>query len=317
MINDVIELFECMKQRLDDQIKIYPESHIYPEVNGDWVKQMSKEAHVFDCSGISPQVIGDGAFETQMYPYNETPPSIDARLPSPVCVLAFKINKKSDWFDNANLREGTTRRSIAIYGYRTLEELVGNHYYLCKQIDDDPSHFEVWSLSHAHSPTRFGIVGGEKNWEIDLSLQLHARSKSDAVARNRGDSFLYAVSGGLRRVCCLLQTINTPRHVLTNRGGARQSRRSAHMGMGFAMDAWHRVSWDVSKPVNAKEPYDTKFHKLPLHFRRGHWREGAEEHHPKSIFREGKWQTWIEGYWAGHPAFGFKKQYWTPKREVA
>ena len=314
MIDSVTELFTCMEQRLDNQLKHYPEHHIYPEISSDWVKQMSKEAQVFDCSGISPQVIGDGSFEHQMYPYNETPPSIDARLPSPVCILAFKINKKSDFFDKANIKEGHTKKSIAIYGNKTIEELAGNHYYLCKQIDDDPSHFEIWSLSHGHNPPRFGIVGGEKNWEVDLSLQLHAQSKGDDI-RNPDNRFLSAVSGSLRRVCCLLQTINTPRHVLTGLGGTRQARRSAHRGMGFAMDAWHRVSWDVSKPVNAKEPYDIHFHKLPLHFRRGHWRKGAEEHHPRSVLRNNQWQTWIEGYWAGHPAFGFKKQYWTPKAE--
>ena len=312
MINDVIELFTCMEQRLDEYKKLQPEHHIYPEITVDWVKQMSKEAQIFDCSGISPQVIGDGSFETQMYPYDETPPSIDARLPSPVCILAFKVYKRDKFFEEANMREGHTKKSMAAYGYRTLEELVDNHYYLCKQIDDDPSHFEIWSMSHAHSPHRFGTVGGEKNWEVDLTLQLDTKSRDD-----RSDGFIDAVTGSLRRVCCLLQTINTPRHVVKNRGGTRQARRSAHMGMGFAVDAWHRVSWDVSKPVNAKEPYDTKFHKLPLHFRRGHWREGAEEHHPKSIFRKGRWQTWIEGYWAGHPAFGFKKQYWQPKKGAA
>jgi len=55
---------------------------------------------------------------------------------------------------------------------------------------------------------------------------------------------------------------------------------------------------------------------MPLHFNRGHWKS-AQEQHPKSILRKDEWKTWIEGYWAGHPAFGFKKQYWQPKKGAA
>ena len=68
--------------------------------------------------------------------------------------------------------------------------------------------------------------------------------------------------------------------------------------------------------VAAKEPYDTTFHKMPLQFNKGHWKK-AKEHHPKSILRNGEWKTWIEGYWAGHPGFGFKKQYWKPTKGAA
>jgi hypothetical protein len=105
--------------------------------------------------------------------------------------------------------------------------------------------------------------------------------------------------------------------------GTRQQRKSAHRGMGMAMDAWHRVTWNIDDAKKAKVPYDEGYHKMPLHWNRGHWKR-AKEHHPKSQQRphalnaedRNMWWTWVDGYWAGHPAFGFKKQYHAPKLKV-
>ena len=102
--------------------------------------------------------------------------------------------------------------------------------------------------------------------------------------------------------------------------GTRQQRKSMQRGMGKAVDTWHRVTWNIDEPSDAKEPYDKGYHKMPLHWNRGHWKR-AKEHHPKSQQRphalnpehRNMWWTWIDGYWAGHPAFGFKKQYHAPK----
>ena len=118
----------------------------------------------------------------------------------------------------------------------------------------------------------------------------------------------------------LVMTINQTRYVTRTLAGTRQQRRNASRGFGKATDAWTKISWNIDKPVVAKEPYDAGFHKKALHFRRGHWRL-AEEHHPMSKRRpqamilrhRALWWTWIEGYWAGHPAFGTQKSYHQPK----
>ena len=122
----------------------------------------------------------------------------------------------------------------------------------------------------------------------------------------------------------ILRVINSPRLTDKKPPGTRQQRRRIAMGMGKAVDAWHRVSWNIDKAAIAKEPFDKGFHKMPLHFNRGHWKR-ALEHHPKSRQRPNAlkpehrtgWWTWIDGYFAGHPAFGFKKQYWKPKKGAA
>jgi hypothetical protein len=122
----------------------------------------------------------------------------------------------------------------------------------------------------------------------------------------------------------MLRTINTSRITKTKPAASRQQRKSMHRGMGKAVDTWHRVTWNIDEPPKAKEPYDKGYHKMPLHFNRGHWKR-AKEHHPKSQQRphalnpehRNMWWTWIDGYWAGHPAFGFKKQYHAPKLKVS
>ena len=121
----------------------------------------------------------------------------------------------------------------------------------------------------------------------------------------------------------MLRTINTARITKKEPAGSRQQRKALQRGMGKAVDTWHRVTWNIDKPSKAKETYDKSYHKMPLHWNRGHWKR-AKEHHPKSQQRphalntehRDMWWTWIDGYWAGHPAFGFKKQYHAPKLKV-
>lgn len=114
--------------------------------------------------------------------------------------------------------------------------------------------------------------------------------------------------------------INEPRVIRAHPEGSRQQRRAAQRGMGFAVDAWHRVSWDLSKETLAKISRDPDFHKVPLHWRRGHYRR-AEPHfrgahqRPDALRPEDRdlWWQWIEGQWVGHPAFGTKIAYHAPR----
>lgn len=118
----------------------------------------------------------------------------------------------------------------------------------------------------------------------------------------------------------LMALINEPRIVVRHPSGTRQQRRAAHRGMGFAVDAWTRVSWDLSKATIAKINCDPTFHKVPLHWRRGHYRR-ALPHFKGAIQRpdalrpddRAGWWQWIGEQWVGHPAFGIKRSIHAPK----
>jgi hypothetical protein len=157
-------------------------------------------------------------------------------------------------------------------------------------------------------------IGGSNIWypsgKLGLSTE-HAQENLDWEKRM------------IPHVLTTIAAIKNTNFVKFKPAGTRQQRKSMQRGMGKAVDTWHRVTWNIDKPSHAKEPHDKGYHKMPLHWNRGHWKR-AKEHHPKSQQRphalnpehRNMWWTWIDGYWAGHPAFGFKKQYHAPKLKV-
>jgi hypothetical protein len=118
----------------------------------------------------------------------------------------------------------------------------------------------------------------------------------------------------------VLAVINEPRVVSKSNSGSRQERRAAERGMGFAVDAWTKVSWDLSKKVCAKSSNDNSFHKKPLHWRRGHFRRAQKGYagaiqRPDAIRVEDRslWWQWIDGQLVGHPAFGIVRSVHAPR----
>lgn len=124
----------------------------------------------------------------------------------------------------------------------------------------------------------------------------------------------------VERLAYVIAVINEPRVVTKALAGNRHQRKQAQRGMGFAVDAWTRVSWDISKPTSAKIARDPTFHNIPMHWRRGHFRR-AEAHFKGAMQRHdaireddrGLWWQWIEGQWVGHPAFGVKRSIHAPR----
>jgi hypothetical protein len=118
----------------------------------------------------------------------------------------------------------------------------------------------------------------------------------------------------------ILSLINQPRILAKQPLLSRQSRRAAQRGGAKAVDAWHKVTFDLSRETAAKVTRDPDYHKVPLHWRRGHFRR-ALPHYRGAIQRldairpedRDLWWQWIEGQWVGHPAFGLKKSVHAPK----
>lgn len=80
-----------------------------------------------------------------------------------------------------------------------------------------------------------------------------------------------------------------------------------------------KIRWNVNHKVSVSKRDSDPLYHLPLHWRRGYWRK-SKENHPKSEQRPNalnphdrlNWWTWVDGYWAGHPAYGFKKSVYQP-----
>lgn len=129
---------------------------------------------------------------------------------------------------------------------------------------------------------------------------------------------------GIAMCAFVLSLINQPRLVKLPSLMSRPQRRAAQRGGHMAVDAMHRVTWDLDKEVAAKVSRDADFHKMPLHWRRGHYRK-AMPHWSGAVQRKDairgserdSWWQWIEGVWVGHPAFGTKLSIHAPKMSTS
>ena len=205
---------------------------------------------------------------------------VESRLPAPVCTL---------WWPSCRFGK---QPSIVV----------------CKTCGPD-----VW----------FGIMGPEvvPEW---MGLYRPGSRRVGVTRTVSGDakdpSHQSAVKGVAARIALIWTLINEPRFVV--RGAPPRPQRRSVIGMGFAVDAWTRVSWRVGADVRAKVSRDGAMHNQPLHYRRGHWRR-AQEHYEGAMQRpqalnpahRALWWQWIDGYWAGHPAFGVRTHYHTPRIE--
>lgn len=309
-------------------IKIGSSSQTVPDV-----AEVLKHTQFFDCTQIS-----EYAYHASYKEYAELdiPPSADTILPAPMVGLFLDLGHKKPTRDthepDAMLENKGQNLLLCLpLAPKKKGEIIteraahknGKPIVGMVEVEDEDEiefprlhykNFAVLScyLSPNTMPHPIGTIECETIAGIDVSRFLLDINVATQQSKERND----ADHTWLRHAATFLHLINKPRFVKKSSPLSRQRRRGLHRGMGFAVDAWHRVSWNVDKPVAAKEPYDTTFHKMPLHFNRGHWKS-AKQHHPKSILRNDEWKTWIEGYWAGHPAFGFKKQYWQPKKGAA
>lgn len=208
---------------------------------------------------------------------------VDARLPSKECFLYLTLTGHGyllSWYDVGELPEITGIKS------------------------DHPV-VTVVSMRDFHRPV---FVGGyvlsdeEKNNRL---LVNEAFEQFDEYSYTRVGHVVVAMS-------LLVSLINQPRFVVHGEAGTRQMRRQMNRGHGIATNAWHKIQWNLTEPVVEKDKGERGGWHLPLHYTRGHWRRGQSHWDDIVIRRDGLPYKWIEGFWSGHPAYGFKKSYHAP-----
>lgn len=114
-------------------------------------------------------------------------------------------------------------------------------------------------------------------------------------------------------VASMCSVLNQPSFTIQEPAGSRQERRAAKRSGSYASDAWYKITWNIGEAVKTKLTRDDPVRCMPLHYTRGHWRKAQEGWINTTRRKDGLWYQWIEGFWSGHPAFGIKKSYHTPK----
>jgi hypothetical protein len=209
--------------------------------------------------------------------------SVDARLPSKECFLYLPITGNGyllSWYDVGELPE------------------------IMKLKSDHPI-VTVVSMRNYLAPV---FIGGY----VSSDEEKNNRLLISEVLEKFGEDSSSQVGHTVVAMSLLVSLINQPRFVVRSETGTRQLRRQMNRGHGIATNAWHKIQWNLTEPVVEKDKGERGGWHLPLHYTRGHWRRGQSHWDDIVIRRDGLPYKWIEGFWSGHPAYGFKKSYHAP-----
>jgi len=259
----------------------------------DLADSMVNGFQFFDCDEIYDYVWEN---LNNMFPDPHVPPSEDVILPAEMVGLYTRRNKV---VTPRSSNEEMMLLCVPVTRYDREDEHYGRHFNVSiigtSQI-----------ISMYPEPTRIGqvdVLNGtfKENFE-------HTQSEEGRIS----------VYTYLRLACGLLQTINTPRFVVAGkRDVSLMKRQSFKKATGrFTPDSWNMVSWNIEAPIKSKDYKEGTGGRQALHFRRGYWRK-AEKDWDRSRWSEtrNRWEQYIHGYEAGHPAFGVKKSYHLPRKE--
>lgn len=254
----------------------------------DIATHLVNDIQYFDCSMIEEYV---GTNVSEAYPDSDVPPHPDVILPAENVGLYFA-------------GDGSTKETL--YVCEAAWHLHGDEYR--------GRTFNVSFLIVEDGMFKQRPLGVITSHEDDCTFDMHAMHIGADYGLRRNVEF------GMRFVALALQTINQPRFVIPSKRDVSMVKRQAfRKATGrFTPDSWNLVSWNVDKPVKAKPYEEGGGGKQALHFRRGHWRK-AKEDWERSRWSEtrNRWEIYVHGYEAGHPAFGVKKSYHMPRKEAS
>jgi len=197
-------------------------------------------------------------------------------------------------------------------------ELVQECLFICQKDWNQDDHrgriFKVSMIAINGARIITRPLGQIINLDEGSHFYLHASASEESP---EGQQSMYTA---LNYAAFALQTINQPRFVTPSKRDVSMVKRQAfRKATGrFTPDSWNLVSWNVDKPVKAKPYEEGGGGKQALHFRRGHWRK-AKEGWERARWSEtrNRWEIYVHGYEAGHPAFGVKKSYHMPRKEAS
>jgi len=261
------------------------------KTSAEWANFMVNSMQFFDCSEIEDYVLNN---VTEMYHEDDVPPHPDAILPAPAVGLYIPTI--------SSLKHESQGQELM---------------HICVPVvgaEETRDAYTVYTLVRGWDGHIMRGPLGVGNINIpNGTFDTHHFDHYDANENEQRSA-----SFSMRFVCGLLQTINTPRFVVAGkRDVSLVKRQSFKKATGrFTPDSWNMVTWNIEAPVKSKDYKEGTGGRQALHFRRGYWRK-AEKDWERSRWSEqrNRWEQYIHGYEAGHPAFGVKKSYHLPRKE--
>ena len=256
----------------------------------DFANTLARDVQFFDCSDLTEYIESNWH---EMYPDRNVPPSPKVILPAPA--VGLYVNNLPDIDPYTEEPDGT----------------FGEVMFVCtpRANSGSTTNFSIViisrNLDHSTTDASLSILGTIDSEKGVFGISPKIKNSEDFSSRN---------SRSLRIVAAFLQTINNPRFVRRGKKTFSQTKKHSLKKVlrDFIAEQWNMVSWNVDKAVDAKNYEEGNGGRQGLHFRRGFFRRG-ESHWQNVQMIDGVWRQWIEGYEAGHPAFGVKKSYHLPR----
>ena len=256
----------------------------------DFANTLARDLQFFDCSELTDYI---EANMHEMYPNRQVPPSPKVILPAPA--VGLYVNNWPDIDPYTKEEDGTFGEVLFVCTPRLNNGSTTNFSItvLTRNIDQG----RVMPF-----PNFLGSIDSDKG--------------EFGIRPNRTGPEENTEAWSLRLVAAYLQTINNPRFVRQGRKSVSQTKKHSLKKVlrDFIAEQWNMVSWNVDKAVDAKHYEEGNGGRQGLHFRRGFFRR-AESHWQNVQMIDGVWRQWIEGYEAGHPAFGVLKSYHLPRKD--
>ena len=255
----------------------------------DFANTLARDLQFFDCSELTEYIENNWR---EMYPDEQVPPSPKVILPAPR--VGLYANNWPDLDPYTSELNGSFCEFMFVCTPRLNNGSTTNFSIsvISRNVDQDRNDF---------FPKLIGTIDSEKGI-FGVSPKYLEQQKLDRIPQS------------LRIVAGYLQTINNPRFVRRGKKTFTQMKKQSAKKVlrDFIAEQWNMVSWNVDKAVDAKNYEEGNGGRQGLHFRRGFFRRG-ESHWQNVQMIDGVWRQWIEGYEAGHPAFGVKKSYHLPR----
>lgn len=292
IVQDIISTYRLMIGRFETNSIQYPEQWRFEELSDmrDAVDDLKNADHYYVGTQFN-EMIDEYSAQYEGLPVGDVIISEDARLPAKLSFLV--VQEQLDRMTAVWDTEGVPEEDRKDIDKRPPPQAKAG--YMCREFEDGSVDIRLLTgntppmLIGFYKPSSFNGLNIAKDLEMDDNTALSS----------------------VIRIAGAFDIINQPRFVDQKAASSRQQRRSAKKAHGIAVEAWHKIEWNIDEPVELNDKQGRSF-KMPLHWTRGHWRKAKPHWDDVCIRKDGLPYIWIKGFWSGHPAYGCKRGYHVP-----
>ena len=296
-VEEILLRYRLMIEKFEENSVHYPQQWKFEDLSNmrDAVDDLKNADHYYVGKQFD-KMIDEYSAQYDGLPVADVIITEDARLPAKLSfiVIQEQVDRLTVTWDT----EGVSEEEAKIIEKAPTPKIFAG--FMCREFEDGTVDIRVLPSNGPHILLGYYKPSSFKGLNIARDLEWDNNTALATVVRVAG----------------AFDIINQPRFVVREAASSRQQRRSAKKAHGIAVEAWHKIEWNIDEPVVSKDNQGRSF-KMPLHWTRGHWRKAQPHWDDVCIRKDGLPYIWIKGFWSGHPAYGCKRGYHVPNKKEA